>query len=68
MKGNKQKAQRCQYTVAFNLAAKQLHDQLAAQGLTSRPFHIFVRDAYHNAVDELRMKAKSAEPVTAAEA
>jgi hypothetical protein len=46
------------YKVAFNKDQKELYDKLKEKGLTSKPFSVFVRDAFYNEVDKLNPKQK----------
>lgn len=43
--------------VWFNNDAKSLYEQAKSEGLVSQPFNDFVKGAYHEAIDSLRMKA-----------
>ena len=47
-----------QFQVAFNKDQKELYDKLKEKGLTSKPFPVFVRDAFYDKVDELNTKKK----------
>lgn len=43
--------------VWFNDGAKKLYEDLKEEKLVSAPFNDFVKAAYHDAVDAVRMKA-----------
>ena len=47
-----------QYKVAFNKDQKELHNKLKKKGLTSKPFPVFVRDAFYDKVDDLNANKK----------
>ena len=44
--------------VWFNQEAFSLYEQLKKEGLTSQSFREFVKDAFHDKIDNVRMKNK----------
>ena len=49
-----------QHKVAFNDDQKQVWEILQIQGLTSQSFPDFVKGAFHNKVDDIRIKSGKA--------
>jgi len=45
-----------QITVKFNESQKKLYDDLFVKNMISQAFPEFVKDAYHNKIDEIRSK------------
>ena len=52
MVSNKQKA------VSFNIEQQQLYKELRKKGLISQKFNDFVKDAFHDKIDNIKMKQK----------
>lgn len=47
-----------QTQVAFNREQKKIYDKLKKKGLTSKPFPVFVRDAFYEKVDQINLQNK----------
>lgn len=45
-----------QHKVGFNPDQKEMWEQLRKQGLTSKPFPTFVKDAFYDAIDKLNIE------------